>query len=201
MASIITVAHQKGGVGKSTLALNLALCFQHELKVALVDSDLQGSIRHLKDDFPGITVIGTDRVADIATLECDLVIIDTPPYLSNKLLDLFALSSIVVIPTKAGFFDVMAIRATLALVKFAQGKRPTLKAAVALNMIKPRSGITNDVIALLQQLDTPILKTRIHDRVSLARSSMTGGILSGSDAKAKEEITSLADELVDMLGA
>jgi chromosome partitioning protein len=95
----------------------------------------------------------------------------------------------------------MAIRSTLALVKFAQGKNTELKAAVALNMIKPRSGITNDVITLLQQLDTPILSTRIHDRVSLARSSITGGILSGSDFKAKEEITSLAGELVNMLSA
>jgi len=49
MAKIITVAHQKGGVGKSTMALNLALWFQDQLRVSLVDSDLQGSIYHVKD--------------------------------------------------------------------------------------------------------------------------------------------------------
>jgi chromosome partitioning protein len=103
MAKIITVAQQKGGVGKSTLALNLALCFQEELKVALVDSDLQGSIHHLKGEFPGISVIGTEQVAEIPKFDYDLIIVDTPPYLSNKLLDLFALSSMVLIPTKLDF--------------------------------------------------------------------------------------------------
>ncbi len=201
MTKIITVAHQKGGVGKSTLALNLALCFQNKLSVALVDADLQGSIHHLKEEFPGISVINTDQLAEIAILDYDLVIVDTPPYLSNKLLDLFALSSVVLIPTKAGFFDVMAIRSTLALVRFAQSKHAGLKAAITLNMIKPRSGITREVIHLLEQLGTPILTTRIHDRVSLARSSMTGGILAGNDQKAKAEMTSLAGELVDLLSA
>ncbi|MDB4927036.1 ParA family protein, partial [Mucilaginibacter sp.] len=118
MAKIITVAHQKGGVGKSTMALNLALCFQDQLKVALVDSDLQGSIYHVKDDFPGLAILSSDKISDIPHLNYDLVIIDTPPYLSNKLTELFQLSDFVLVPTKAGFFDVMAIRSTLALIKF-----------------------------------------------------------------------------------
>lgn len=57
MAKIITLAHQKGGVGKSTLALNLALCFKDQLRVALIDSDLQGSIYHLKEDFPELNIL------------------------------------------------------------------------------------------------------------------------------------------------
>ncbi|HWZ15476.1 MAG TPA: ParA family protein [Mucilaginibacter sp.] len=201
MAKIITLAHQKGGVGKSTLAINLALCFQDQLSVALVDTDLQGSLYHIREDFPDLAIIGADKLADIRKLDYDLVIIDTPPYLSSRLPELFLHSDFILVPTKAGFFDVMAIRATLALIKEAQMKAPALKAGIVRNMIKPRSGITKDVTGLLLDLGTPLLQTIIHDRVSIARSAITAGILNSDDRKAKEEITSLAGEVVDLISA
>jgi len=201
MGKIITIAHQKGGVGKSTLALNLALCFQHQLKVALIDSDLQGSIYHVKDDFPGLDILLAEQVNTIPTMDYDLIIVDTPPYLSSNLTDLFLTSDFVLVPTKAGFFDVMAIRATLALIKFAQAKNTRLKAGIVLNMIKPRSGVTKDVTELLKSLGTPLLETMVHDRVSITRSAITVGVLHGADVKAKEEITSLAEEIVNIISA
>lgn len=201
MTKIITIAHQKGGVGKSTMALNMALCFQDQLRVALVDSDLQGSLYHAREDFPGLNITIADKVGDITHLDYDLIIVDTPPYLSNKLTDLFLISDFVLVPTKAGFFDVMAIRATLALIKFAQAKKPSLKAGIVLNMIKPRSGVTRDVADLLNTMGTPLLKTMVHDRVSITRSAITAGILTGTDQKAKEEFTSLAEEVVDYISA
>jgi len=197
MAKIITIAHQKGGVGKSTLAINLALCFQDQLSAALVDTDLQGSLYHIREDFPDLAIIGVDRLQDIQQLAYDLIIIDTPPYLSNRLPELFLYSDFILVPTKAGFFDVMAIRSTLALIKEAQHKSPQLKAGIVLNMVKPRSGITQDVAELLQSMDTPLLKTRMHDRVSIARSPMTAGILNGNDRRAKEEIMALTEEIVE----
>lgn len=201
MAKIITLAHQKGGVGKSTLALNLAICFQDQLSVALVDTDLQGSLYHIREDFPDLAIIGADKLADIRKLDYDLVIIDTPPYLSSRLPELFLHSDFILVPTKAGFFDVMAIRATLALIKEAQVRSPAIKAGIVRNMIKPRSGITNDVTALLLSLGTPLLQTIIYDRVSIARSAITAGILNSGDRKAKEEITALAGEVVDLISA
>lgn len=199
MAKIITVAHQKGGVGKSTLALNLATCFQGELSVALVDIDLQGSIADLKDDFPELAIITEDQFEQIQKLSYDLIVVDTPPYLSSRLPDLFQISDYVLVPTKAGFFDVMAIRSTLQLIEEAGKKHKTLKAGIVLNMVKPRSGVTGEVQDLLRSLSVPLLKTIVHDRVSFTRSPLTGGVLSGEDPKAKEEITSLVEEIVDAI--
>lgn len=201
MAKIITIAHQKGGVGKSTMALNLSLCFKDQLSVALVDSDLQGSIYHAREDFPDLTILSAEKVSDIHNLDYDLIIIDTPPYLSNRLTEFFLLSDFVLVPTKAGFFDVMAIRSTLTLIKFAQAKKPSLKAGIVLNMIKYRSGVTKDVAELLKGMGTPLLKTMVHDRVSITRSAIAAGILTGTDQKAKEEFTSLAEEVVDYISA
>ena len=201
MAKIITIAHQKGGVGKSTLAINLALCFQDQLSVALVDTDLQGSLYHSRDDFPDLAIIGADKFTDIAKLAYDLIIVDTPPYLSNRLPELFLHSDFILVPTKAGFFDVMAVRATIALINEAMAGAPAIRAGVVLNMIKPRSGITNDVRGLLETLEVQLLKTVIHDRVSIARSSMTLGVLQSGDQKAKDEVTALAEEIVELISA
>lgn len=200
MSKIITLAHQKGGVGKSTLALNLALCFKDDLKVALVDSDLQGSIYHLKDEFPDLDIYAPEKVKEITDLDYDLIIVDTPPYLSNRLDEIFGISDYVLVPTKAGFFDIMAIRATIALIKFAKAKKQSLNAGIVLNMIKPRSGITAEVVDLLNGLGVPLLKTRIFDRVSFARSSITSGVLKSADHKAIEELTGLAEEIVTIMG-
>jgi chromosome partitioning protein len=65
MAKIITLAHQKGGVGKSTLALNLALCFKDQLRAALIDADLQGSIYHVKKDFPELDIWAPEKISEI----------------------------------------------------------------------------------------------------------------------------------------
>lgn len=199
MAKIITVAHQKGGVGKSTLAINLALCFQDQLSVALIDTDLQGSLYHIKDDFPKLTIVGATWLTKMHALPHELIIIDTPPYLSDRLPELFKQSDFILIPTKAGFFDVMAIRSTLALVHEVQQKKPAIQAGIVLNMIKPRSGITREVTELLQDMGTPLLKTIIHDRVSIARSSLTSGIIGGADQKAIEEIVGLTEEIFDQV--
>jgi chromosome partitioning protein len=201
MAKIITIAHQKGGVGKSTLAINLALCFQDQLSVALVDTDLQGSLYHIREDFPDLAIISANKLADIKQLAYDLVIIDTPPYLSSRLPDLFLHSDFILVPTKAGFFDVMAIRSTIALINEAISKAPGTKAGIVLNMVKHRSGITNDVRGLLENMELPLLTTIIHDRVSIARSSMTSGLMQSNDQKAKGEIMALAEEIVELVSA
>src|ERR1700712_206629 len=154
MAKIITIAHQKGGVGKSTLAINLALCFQDQLSVALVDTDLQGSLYHIREDFPELAIIGADKLTDIQKLAYDLIIVDTPPYLSSKLPELFLHSDFILVPTKAGFFDIMAIRSTLGLIQEALTQNQRLKAAIVLNMVKPRAGITKDVTELLETMGT-----------------------------------------------
>lgn len=195
---IITIAHQKGGVGKSTLALNLALGFGEQLTVRLIDTDLQGSLYHIKDDFEELSIVGPPELVQ-NDRSYDLIVVDTPPYLTNRLPELFGRSDLILVPTKAGFFDVMAIRSTIALIKHAQKDKPTLKAAIVLNMIKHRAGITADVTELLKGMEIPLLATVIHDRVSIARSAMTGGVFQSADTKAKDEIMALTEEVIDLL--
>ena len=197
---IITIAHQKGGVGKTTLALNLAACFREGLSVGLLDADLQGSLKGLETMLEGLELIQyNNEPKTLRTVKKDLLIVDTPPYLTAQLPDIFAVSDFVLVPTKVGFLDVMAIRATIQLLKESQQKHPNLKAAIVLNMVKPRTTVNEEIRDILKDYGLPVLKTAISDRVSYTRSAITSGVFAGDDEKAKNEIASLADEILTFL--
>ena len=196
---IITVAHQKGGVGKTTLALNLAFSFADSARVAVTDTDLQGSINSLGQLLTGIDLVAPDDVLAGTVTGYDLLVIDTPPYLTNRLPDLFALSDFVLVPTKPGILDTMAVRATVAMLQESIKKKPNLKAGIVLNMVMPRTSLTNEVRDVLAEFAIPVLPTMIHQRVSYARSPLTNGVFESDDEKAKDEIQALATDILNQL--
>lgn len=201
MPKIITVAHQKGGVGKTTLAINLAYCFKDSMNLGLVDFDLQGSLIGLKNTLTNLNIERRPtNLSELGKLPYDLVIIDTPPYLSKDLKEIFLASDYIIIPTKAGFLDVMALQATVQLVKEAQKVKPSLKAGIVFNMIKPQTGLTADIKAIIVDFDVPLLESIITDRVSFVRSAVLGGVVNMEDNKAEQEILALADELFTEMG-
>lgn len=197
---VITVSHQKGGVGKTTLALNLAVALKKGgLKVGILDTDVQGSLASISDQLEGIEFLPAEELRNIRNLKHDILIIDTPPYLMDVLPDLFAFSDFVLVPSKTGFFDVLAIRATLAIIRQAQQQNKDLKYGVVLNMLKSSTSLTEDIVQLLNSYEANVLKTRIHDRVAYMRSSITNGVFSTDDSKAHEEIMSLTEEVLSYL--
>jgi chromosome partitioning protein len=198
---IITIAHQKGGVGKTTLALNLAYCFSASLKVAILDSDPQGSISDLgaMDQVEGIDFVSYEDFKAGKITGYDMLIVDTPPYLTNKLPDFIEFSDFVLIPTKAGILDAIAIRKTIALLKQAQEKRPSLKAGIVLNMIRSNTSIADEIRSILVKYDIPLMNTFISERISYTRSPITGGVFTTDDTKAQEEILNLANEIIEAL--
>jgi len=197
---IITVAHQKGGVGKTTLALNLAYCFKEGARVAIIDTDPQGSISNIKPilEQHGIALIAPQDIDKVRN-QYDIAVIDTPPYLSTTLPEFFKYSDFVLVPTKASVLDIMAIRATIKLLREAMKEQPQLKASIVLNMVKSRSAITAEIKEILDEYKFPILNTMVSDRVSYTRSPISGGVFNTEDDKAKEEILSLTREIITQL--
>jgi chromosome partitioning protein len=193
-------SHQKGGVGKSILCLNIALALSNDLKVAIADLDPQGSLTDISDLFPSVTFVPTpQKLRELKSLPYDLICVDTPPYLSDRLHELFTLSDVVIIPTKAGVFDALAIRRTVEMLKRAQTESPHLKAGVVLNMVKLGSTMTEEAEQILSSYGLPILTTQITDRVAFARSPLTGGVFGGGDAKAKQQIFNLCNEIINLI--
>ena len=94
--------------------MNLAYCLAQNTTVCASDLDLQGSLSKFKDITP-LQLVTIDEI--LRGRDEQYAIIDTPPYLSNRLPELINKSDFVLVPVKPGFFDALAVRETLALLK------------------------------------------------------------------------------------
>jgi len=195
MSKIILITHQKGGVGKSTLTFNLAQNISKNAKVAVLDFDLQGSLSQLSDmitDFEIISFKG--EINKIDQLDYDFIFIDTPPYLSNHLPNLIKLADLIIVPTKAGILDLLAIKSTLELI---EEKQKTLQTLVVFNMIKVNTTLTLDILIGLEEYHIKVANTHISDLVSFTRSVLVKGVK--NDKNAQKQIDNLTKEILTKL--
>ena len=117
---IISVTSLKGGVGKSTIAQNLAVNFAHmKYKTLLIDTDTNGSSVRWSglrsEDLPSVQVIGlTDAEALKKNLpglskDYEIIILDGTPQLSKIVGTMLLMSDITIVPLRPGAFDLRAI--------------------------------------------------------------------------------------------
>ena len=195
MPKIILITHQKGGVGKSTLTFNLAQNIAANSRVAVLDFDLQGSLSQLEELVTDFKIIPyQDKLESISELQYDFIFIDTPPYLSNHLAKLISISDLIIVPTKAGILDLLAIKSTLAIIE--QEKR-TMDTLVVFNMIKPNTTLTLDILIGLEEYNVKIASTHISDLVAFTRSVLLKGV--SNDKNAQKQIDQLKEEILNKL--
>lgn len=193
MPYFILTTHQKGGVGKSTLTYNLAVHLKDKAKVCIVDMDVQGSLSDFKD-FSPVPILSPDKLPELKNSEFDFVFIDTPPYLSNKLPELCSLANVIVIPTKAGVFDVLAIKSTIEIVEQAKGEK---KALIVFNMVKPNTSLTEEIKSQLNGYNITVAQTMVSDLVAFSRSALNNGV--EHNKKALSQIEALSNEILTIL--
>lgn len=192
MPKIILTAHQKGGVGKSTLTFNLALALKTNFNVAIIDLDLQGSLFRSRSGLD-IPVISSEELPKIKKLDFDFVLIDTPPYLNEKLPELSKLANIIIIPTKTGVYDLLAIEDTVNIIKEAKcGK----KALIVLNMVKQNTTLISEMVEAVEDFEIPVAKTYISDLVAFPRSAINSEL---TDKNAKLQMDNLMKEVIEKI--
>jgi chromosome partitioning protein len=180
---ILGVLSQKGGVGKTTLAINLAAVFAKSgLRTLLVDADPQGSslawssARELEPLFPVVGMAKPTLHRDLPEIakDYDMVVLDGAPRVNDLGRSAIMASDLVLIPVQPSPYDVWAAAETVQLIREAAVFKENLKAAFAINRKIVNTAIGRDVQAALEPFELPVLSTHLCQRVLYAESAAQG---------------------------
>jgi chromosome partitioning protein len=207
---IISLLNQKGGVGKTTLAVHLAVAFVHKKKrVLLVDADPQGSAmdwsanRESKTSLP---VIGLPKAILHKELpkmqpDYDFIIIDGSPRVYDVARSALMASDLVLIPVQPSPYDVWAAKEIVDLLEEIKPFKENLKNAFVINRKIVNTAIGRDVNEVLAEYNLPVLKSQISQRVSFAECAAKGLTVleTEPDSLASKEIKALLKEIMEFL--
>ncbi len=205
---IFTIAQQKGGAGKTTIAAHLAVAWmRHSGKtVAVLDVDPQGSLGEwleareqrlgAKDTglcFRTASGWGARREAETLAKDHDVVVIDTPPHADLKGRTSMGAADHIVIPVQPTPVDLWATRETLLM-----AEREHTPSILVLNRVPPRARLTKEMGTAIGKFGASVSTTRFGNRIAFAESIGIGStaIETQASGKAACEARALADELM-----
>ncbi len=208
MSIVLTIAQQKGGSGKTTLAANLAVQFvRMGRRVALVDTDPQGSLgrwfmarreRGLTDmEFSTASAWGVGYEAEKLRKISDIVLIDTPPKIDSDLRPALREADLILVPVGSSHVDLWATDGVLDL-----AARVSKPAMIVLNRATAGTRLAEEVAEAAAALTADIAAGRLGQRVVFTRTLGEGlGVAEVGVSPAQREIAALAGELCARLNA
>lgn len=208
---VITVAQQKGGSGKTTVAANLAVAWALEggKSVAILDVDPQGSLGEwferredrLGEAGTGLTFRtasgwGAKREARALARDHAMVLIDTPPHADLESRSAMEQARLVVVPVQPSPADMWATQATLE-----QAEKERVACLMVLNRVPPRARLTGEIATALGDFDAPLATSRLGNRIAFSESFSAGSsaLELRRRGPAAEEVRALAREILKAL--
>ena len=194
----VAIVSQKGGSGKTTVAVHLAVCAELAGKsAAIIDLDPQASALEWRSrreaETPEVVTATPGQLAALLKSAeengADLTIIDTAPHSDRVAIAAAALADLILIPCRPSAFDVAAIGTTLNLMKLTKALDRTV---ILLNAAPSRGSITDAAEAGLSEIVT-VVPVRLHHRAAYSHAINSGNSVEEYDphGKAAEEIRAL----------
>ena len=213
---IISFANQKGGVGKTTLSVNLAFeaAFRNlDMRVLLIDADPQASILEWSDNRQGklpsnLSIMGMAKKTlnrDIKNVADDyqLVIIDAPPRSTDITRSAILASDVVIVPCTPSEYDLYASANTIEMIREARLYKEELISLFAISRKIVNTTIGKELRDKIKALgdDMVLLDIEICQRVAWAKSSEGLSVHELTNAnECKVEISKMFDEICKVIG-
>lgn len=197
---VVSVLAQKGGVGKTTVAIGLAVEGERRgLPSVVVDLDPQGSAAKWgdtrKESFPAVTAAQASRLQKVLRAAAQggagVVVIDTAPYAMDAALAAAKVAAVVVVPCRPAAFDLDAIAATVDIAVLARKRAVVVLNAAPVN--NPIVGQARDALTGYEGVATcPVV---LHHRIDHVHAAGVGQVATewAPDGKAAGELRALAE--------
>jgi len=207
LSKVITICQQKGGTGKTTLAVHLALAFAklHNLKIAIIDTDPQGSLgkwfvvrseKKVSNEnltFKTASLWGAQYESKTLKKDHDIVIIDTPPKIESDARPSIEAADLVLIPMTPSHVDFWATEAIIDIAKKAEKK-----IFIQINRANERSKLVKKTHEYIKSINVKSTNTLIGHRQIYASSMGEGktAIEKQKKSNAVEEIKKLSEQIL-----
>jgi chromosome partitioning protein len=203
----IALISQKGGVGKTTLAIHLATAFEAEgRQTLLVDLDPQTSAAEWKDarqaERPHVIAVPPSRLGK--TLEAarengaEVMVLDTAPHSEGTALDAARAADLILVPCQPSIMDLRAMRKTADLLNYL--KKPTY---AVLNEVAAQGTVADEAArAITAQFGMPVCPIRLGQRVAFNRCLLAGQTAAEYEpgGKAAQEVDSFRQWASETVG-
>jgi chromosome partitioning protein len=203
---ILSLVNQKGGVGKTTIAVNVSGALaQNGQKTLLIDADPQGSVLQWQSiaanqSFEVLHHPHPISRGDLKSMSrgFDQVVIDSPPALGDLILSILVVSSLAVVPVGPSPLDLWSTKETISLLEYATDRNPKLKSKllVCRKIVRTRIGL--EARGALQTYGLELFKTEITQRIVYVEAMISGlTVLEyAPQSEAAVEIAGLAEEIL-----